>query len=174
MIPLQTAVVGGTVELKLQRDGPRGKTVETISLKIPAGIEDGRKIRLKQQGEAPIASGKPGDLLVTVRVAPHPFFERKGLNLEINLPLTLEEAIQGARVDVPTPQGTITLTVPPGTSSGRKLRVKGRGITGEDGTQGDLFAVAQIVLPDSLPAEAADTISRLNLGPRNPREKLRW
>ena len=173
-IPFQTAVSGGTVQIKVQRNGGRGPSTETITLKIPAGIEDGRKIRLKQQGEAAAGRGTPGDLLVTVRVTPHPFFERKGNNLEVNLPLTLREAIDGARVDVPTPQGTITLTVPAGTSSGKKLRIKGRGVTLEHGTQGDLFAIVQIVLPDSVPPDAANSIRNWDFGPADPRGKLRW
>ena len=173
-IPFRSAITGGSVQIKVHRGGADASSTETITLKIPAGIDDGRKIRLKQQGEAAARPGKPGDLLVTVRVAPHPFFERKGKNLEVDLPLTLSEAIEGARVDVPTPQGTITLTVPPGTSSGKKLRVKGRGVTMEDGSQGDLFAVVQIVLPDSVPSDAANTIRGWNLGPDNPRGKLKW
>lgn len=174
VIPFETAIAGGSVQIKVERQARQGRSTETITLKIPAGIEDGRKIRLKQQGEPPAGPGKPGDLLVTVRVTPHPFFERKGLNLEVGLPLTLSEAVSGARIDVPTPQGTITLTVPPGTSGGKRLRIKGHGITREDGTQGDLFAVVQIVLPDSIPTEIAQAIGDWNLGPKNPRGKLKW
>src|SRR4029077_17288334 len=108
---------------------------------------------LRGQGE-PGAHGAPaGDLLVTVHISPHPWFTRRGDNLEVKVPVPLAEAALGSKIDVPTPQGTITLTLPAGTSSGKKLRVKGRGIAAK-GETGDLYAEIQIVLPRAL--EPAD------------------
>lgn len=173
-VPFQTAVQGGSVQIRLQRDRRRPQSVETITAKIPAGIEDGRKIRLRQQGEPSPDGGKPGDLILTVHVEPHPYFTRKGADLEVDLPLTLEEAVFGAKVDVPTPNGTITLTIPQGTSSGKRLRVKGHGIPQADGKNGDLYAVAQIVLPESIPPEFSEAVRTSQLGPQHPRARLKW
>ena len=128
---------GGEVRLVVQR--PTGE-VETLTVKIPAGIESGKKIRLRGQGEPGPRGGPAGDLIVVVRVRPHPFFERKGSDLEVRVPVTLAEAALGAKIDIPTPKGTISLTVPPRTSSGRRLRVKGYGVPSADGKPGDLFA----------------------------------
>ena len=129
-IPFQTSITGGEAALTIRRAG--GK-VETISVKIPTGIEDGKKIRLRGQGETAPGGGKPGDLLIQIHVAAHPFFKRRGNNLEVVVPVTLAEAALGAKIDVPTPKGTITLTVPPGTSGGRKLARQGAGSGAEQG-----------------------------------------
>ena len=163
-ILFNTAVTGGQSQIVVQRAD--GKT-ETITAKIPAGIEDGMKIRLRGQGEpAPSRRGKPGDILITIHVAPHPSFTRTGKNLYVRLPVTLAEAVEGAKVDVPTPKGTVALKIPPGTSSGAKLRVKGHGVAPAKGEPGDLFAEVQIILPKKfsskakeLLGEAADALS---------------
>jgi DnaJ-class molecular chaperone len=170
-VPLQTVVKGGEVQVTLRRSDGRN---ETITVKIPPGIEDGKKIRLRGQGEPGTAGRKPGDILITVRVKPHPSFRCRGTDLEVDVPITLDEAITGAKVDVPTPHGTITLTIPPGSSSGKKLRAKGMGIPGRNGNAGDLFAIVQIVLPENLSEEAAEKIRALKLGPANPRSDLKW
>ncbi|HEY4233187.1 MAG TPA: J domain-containing protein, partial [Lacipirellulaceae bacterium] len=113
-VPLATAVLGGEAAVSVRRvDGH----VETIQLKIPAGIDDGKKIRLRGQGEPGEGGAPPGDILVTIRTSPHPFFRRTGNRLDVRVPVTLGEAALGAKIDVPTPQGTISLSVPPGTSS---------------------------------------------------------
>lgn len=144
-------------------------------MKIPPGIEDGRKIRLRGQGDPAPGSGKPGDLLILVRVAGHPFFRRQGEHLELTVPVTLTEAALGAKIDVPTPRGTITLTVPPGTSSGRRLRVKGHGIARSKELPGDLFAEIRIVLPPQIDAATAEHIRAIDQRyPLNPRAELRW
>lgn len=171
-IPFQTAAMGGMQEFSLRRSGG---TAETIRVKIPAGIESGKTIRLRGQGE-PGAGGAPaGDLLVTIRIATHPYYSRKGLDLEVKLPITLAEAALGAKVDVPTPHGVVTVTIPPGASSGRRIRLRGQGIHKAEGPQGDLYAELQIALPKHLDAESQELIrqlqSRLN---DNPRAELRW
>ncbi len=169
-IPFATAVKGGSIDLSLARNG----RPETVSVKIPQGIEDGKKIRLRGQG-ASTEDGQKGDLLLTIRVAPHPFFTRRGKNLEVRLPLTLGEAVQGAKVDVPTPWDVISLRVPPRTSSGAKLRIKGHGIHAADGKNGDLFAIVEIVLPDKIDDAALEVIKRLEAEyKQNPRASLRW
>lgn len=170
-VPLQTAVKGGEAAVTVQRPG--GK-VETISVKIPAGIEDGKKIRLRGQGEASATGGKPGDILIRVKVAPHPYFTRRGNDLEVIIPVTLAEAALGAKIDVPTPSGAITLTIPPCTSGGRRLRIKGHGVAGK-GKQGDLYAVIRIVLPDELDEQSREEIREIDARhPSHPRADLRW
>jgi len=139
------------------------------------GRKDGKKIRLREQGEESPDGGKPGDILITVRVAPHPCFERRGKNLYVKVPVTLAEAALGGKIDVPTPKGTISLTVPPGTSSGQKLRIAGHGIAPAKGPAGDLYAEIQIVLPESLDDESLESIKRLaERPPLSPRSELRW
>jgi DnaJ-class molecular chaperone len=150
-------------------------SVETIHVKIPAGIDDGKKIRLRGQGEPGAHGGPAGDIIIKIHVAPHPHFRRTGKRLDVTVPITLLEALRGAKVDVPTPHGTITLTVPPGSSSGTKLRVKGQGVKAGDGPPGDLFAELQIVLPKGLSdAEREQLASVIEKHHDNPREDLAW
>lgn len=170
-VPFATAMLGGEAALSLTRSG--GKT-ENISVKIPAGVEDGKKIRLRGQGDPSPAGGPNGDILLTINVAPHPCYKRTGKRLDVVAPITLSEAIGGAKIDVPTPKGTITLSVPPGSSSGKKLRVRGHGVQSGD-PPGDLFVELQIVAPDSLSEQDAKTIRDvLSRYPQSPRETLRW
>jgi DnaJ-class molecular chaperone len=122
---------------------PTGKEVE---VKIPAGLSDGQQIRLKGQG-LPAGPGAIGDALITVTIAPHPLFERDGANLRLELPVTLYEAVLGAKVRVPTLEGAVELAIPAGASSGRTFRLRGKGISGK-ATAGDLFVTIRIVLPE--------------------------
>jgi DnaJ-class molecular chaperone len=171
-IPFGTAISGGEIQLGLRRQS--GET-ETIVVKIPPGIEDGKKMRLRGKGEPAVGRGTAGDLMLTVHVAPHPFFSRKGNDLLVRLPITLGEAVAGASVDVPTPSGTVSLHVPPGTSSGKKLRIKGHGVAPKSGVKGDLLAEMQIVLPANLPEADRETIRQIDArNPSNPRQALRW
>jgi curved DNA-binding protein len=113
--------------------------------------------------------------LITVRVASHPCYQRRGNDLIVTVPVTLAEAALGAKVDVPTPKGVITLTVPPGSSSGRRLRVKGHGVTVNKGENGDLFAELRIVLPKQLDDAALEQIRDLDRQyPLQPRTELQW
>jgi len=176
-IPFVTAIVGGEVQLSVRRESAE---TETIVVKIPAGIEDGKKIRLRGHGEpAPSRGGTAGDILITVRVGTHPFFSRRGNNLDVKVPVTLAEAALGSKIDIPTPRGTIVLRVPAGTSSGRKLRVKGRGVAPKGVDPGDLFAEILIVLPHALDDEGRELIRQFDAiankgGPQNPRSELHW
>jgi curved DNA-binding protein len=170
-IPFTTAITGGEVELDVRR--PAGKS-PTIKVQIPAGIEDGKKIRLRGQGE-PAPGGAVGDLLLTVRVASHACFRRRGNHLHVKVPVTLPEAALGSKVDVPTPRGTVALRVPPGTSGGTKLRVKGHGVAPQDGQAGDLLAEIQIVLPDEIDEASQEMIRGLDQRySQDPRENLEW
>lgn len=171
-IPFNVSITGGEVQITVGRQ--TGKT-ETISVKIPPGVEDGKKIRVRGQGGPGARGGQPGDILITVRVAPHPYFQRRGNHLHVKVPVTLAEAALGASVDVPTPSGTVSLKVPPGTSGGTKLRVKGHGVTPRGGPPGDLFAEIQIVLPKDLGETDRQAIREFDRRhPQNPRTQLRW
>ena len=155
-IPFNTAVMGGFRDISLQRGGK----YETIQIKIPPGVDTGKKIRLRGRGE-PGPSGESGDLIVTIDVAPHPHFKRQGQNLELRLPVTVGEAALGSTVDVPTPSGVVSLKIPPGSSSGRRLRVKGQGVRATNGEAGDLYVELQIKLPESLDNAARDAIAQI-------------
>jgi DnaJ-class molecular chaperone len=172
-VPFRIAVSGGEVSLRLVRPG---RKTETIAVKIPAGIEDGKVIRLRGQGEASSSGGPPGDLLINVRVASHAHYRRDELGLIVRVPVTLAEAALGAKVDVPTPHGVISLKVPPGTSSGTRLRAKGQGIHTGDGRIGDLYAEIMIAIPKQLDDKAADLVRQLDqrLQQRDPRAELEW
>jgi curved DNA-binding protein len=171
-VPMATSVSGGEAQVAVRRqDG----SVETIRVKIPAGIDDGKKIRLRGQGEPGTRGGPDGDIIIKVNVAPHPHFRRTGKRLDVTVPITLLEALRGAKVDVPTPHGTITLTVPPGSSSGTRLRVKGHGVKGGDGPPGDLFAELQIEMPKTLTPEEREQIAAIvEHYQDNPRADLTW
>jgi len=171
-IPFATSINGGEVSLDIHCPSGKGGA---LNVKIPPGIEDGKKIRLRGQGEPAAGGGVPGDLLLTVRVTPHPCFQRRGNHLHVKLPVTLSEAALGAKVDVPTPRGTVALRIPPGTSSAAKLRIKGHGVASANGPAGDLFAEVQIVLPDTLDEASRKAIRQLDdRYSHDPRANLRW
>ncbi|QDV73255.1 DnaJ C-terminal domain-containing protein [Botrimarina mediterranea] len=171
-VPFATAVTGGEAAITVARGG--GKQ-ETLTVKIPAGIDDGKKIRLRGQGNPDPSGGSAGDILLTIRVASHPIFRRNGRRLDVTVPITLAEAAEGAKVDLPTPKGTITLTIPPGTSSGKRLRVKGHGVDPRGENPGDLYAEVQIVLPEGLSAEDRGLLASVSSRyTQQPRRELRW
>lgn len=141
---------------------------KTIDLKLPQGLEDGTKIRIAGKGEQ--GSAGRGDAIVTIEIAPHRFFTREENNIRLNLPVTLKEAVLGAKVKVPTPEGPVMLTIPKGTSSGKVLRLKDRGFMAKDGKRGDQLVSVEIEVPASDPelqkfAESWDTTG-------NPRASL--
>src|SRR4051794_10677066 len=118
---------------------------KTIDLKLPQGLEDGTRIRLAGKGEE--GPGGRGDAIVTIEIAPHRFYTREGTNIRLELPVTLKEAVLGAKVKVPTPEGPVMLTVPKGTTSGKVLRLKGRGFAAKDGKRGDQLVTVSIDVP---------------------------
>ncbi|MEX0351550.1 MAG: DnaJ C-terminal domain-containing protein [Paracoccaceae bacterium] len=138
------SVYGASQKLTLP-DGDR------VEVKIPAGITDGQTIRLRGKGDAGIGQGAPGDALVTVSVAPHPLFQRVGDDIRITLPISLDEAILGGKVPAPTIDGKVNVTVPPGTSSGRTLRLRGKGVK-KRGTsdRGDQLIELTVVMPKEI------------------------
>ncbi len=146
----------------------------TIKVNIPAGVADGQKIKLRGKGHPSPDGGAAGDLVLSVTVRKHPVFERDGLNLRVNVPVTFVEATLGATIEVPTLGGDpVKLRVAPGTPSGRILRVKGRGVSTSKGT-GDLLAVVQVAVPSHLSTEAREALERFHeLEPHeNPRDDL--
>jgi DnaJ-class molecular chaperone len=147
---------------------PTGKEIDA---KIPAGLADGQVIRLKGQG-LPGPGGAVGDALITVSIAEHPLFKREGANLRLELPVTLYEAVLGGKVRVPTLDGAVELGIPPGTSSGRTLRVKGKGLPGTAGA-GDLYATIRIMLPEHGDAELEELMKTWRDGkPYDPRRDM--
>ena len=173
-IPFRLAIDGGKADVRVDRGG---KT-ETISVTVPQGLPDGARMRLRGQGLPGTGGAAAGDLLLEVGVEPHPCFRRDGDTLEVTLPISLAEALEGARVDVPTPWGTIALRIPPGTSGGRKLRAAGMGVRHANGATGDLIAEVQIVLPDPADAAAAERLREAAraacAAAANPRAGLSW
>lgn len=134
---------------------PSGKT---MALNLPAGVTDGQVIRLKGQGGTSLAGGPPGDALVTVRLVRHPLFSPEGANLRLDLPISLDEAVLGGKVTVPTLSGKVQVSVPANSSSGKSLRLKGKGLPGKTGT-GDLLVTLRIVLPEE-PDEALEKLMK--------------
>jgi DnaJ-class molecular chaperone len=163
-VSLEEAVNGAEKRVRL----PTGKE---LNVKIPAGVSSGQQIRLKGQGET--APGhRPGDLLITVTIAPHPFFKVDGNDLRVELPITLYEAVLGGKVRVPTLGGAVELSIPKNTSSGRTFRLKGKGLP-KSGGAGDLYVTTRIILPDGNDAELEALMQKWrDQHPYNPRSDL--
>jgi len=163
-VSLEESVKGVAKRVRL----PTGKELD---VKIPAGVTAGQQIRLKGQGET--APGhRPGDLLITVSIAPHAFFKVDGSDLRVDLPITLYEAVLGGKVRVPTLGSAVELSIPKNTSSGRTFRLKGKGLPKATGT-GDLFVTTRIMLPDGNDAELEALMQKWRDGhPYNPRSDL--
>ena len=160
-VPLSDAAMLATQRITLS-DG------KTIDLKLPAGVEDGTQMRLAGKGEP--GPGGNGDAIVVIHLQPHAYFRREGENLRLDLPISLDEAVHGAKVKVPTPEGAVMLTVAPGSSSGKTLRLGGKGFTRKDGSRGDQLVTLEVQLPEG----DADLIQRLDgwRDPRNLRARL--
>jgi DnaJ-class molecular chaperone len=143
----------------------------SVSLTVPAGVEDGQTLRLKGKGAAAPGEGPPGDLFVHIAIRPHRFFQREGNDIRLELPVTLKEAVLGARIRVPTPSGMVMLTVPRGSTSGAVLRLKGKGVA-RPGAQGDLLVTLKVVLPKEVdPALEAFLSSWTPQGEENVRKE---
>lgn len=165
-LDFETAVRGETVTLQT----PNGQ----VKVKIPSGVEDGKRIRARGKGEPSPDGGAPGDLMLTVHVRKHPVFERDGNNLRVKLPVTFVEATLGATIEVPTLGGApVKLKIQPGTPSGRVLRVKGRGVVTAKAT-GDLLAEVQVAVPSHLSDKAKQALEAFNaeMPDENPRADL--
>ena len=165
-VDFMEAVHGETMTL----NGPTGQ----VKVKIPAGVSDGQKIRVRGKGHPSHDGGQPGDIVLEVKVAKHPVFERDGVNIRVTVPVTFVEAALGATIEVPTLDGdTVKLKVAPGTPNARVLRVKGRGVKTAK-AQGDLLAVVSIAVPSQLDAKATEALEAFAAAAPtdNPREEL--
>lgn len=170
-IPFLTAVLGGTTTIELSRDGGRR---EVLEVKIPPGTDTGSKLRLRGQG-SPAMGGRPaGDLVIRVTVEPHSYYRRDGRDLSVEVPLSLDEAVLGARLEVPTPHGSRTLTIPPGTSTGQRLRLKGQGVPAHGNKPaGDLYVIPKVVVPRHVDDESCRLIREFaDRNPLRPRDGL--
>lgn len=154
-ISLKEAVTGTERTLTLQRPGRGGEEPTRLTVKIPAGVHTGSKVRLAGQGAPGLRGGPPGDLYIEVDVAEHPLVRREGDDLHIDLPVTVMEAMLGGEVSVPTFQGDVVMKIPPGSQSGRRLRLRGRGVPPlKGGAPGDLYLHLQVKVPEEATDEA--------------------
>jgi len=168
-IDFTTAALGGTRTIRVGESPTRD-----IDVVIPKAFNDGGRLRVRGAGMPSTRGGPAGDLILTVRVARHPLFRRDTLNLELDVPISIAEAALGARVSVPTLTGSVELSIPPGTSSGQRLRLKGLGILDEAGKAGDLFAVAKVVAPKSLEPDEREALEKLGKRMGSVREGPLW
>ncbi|HEY3621428.1 MAG TPA: J domain-containing protein [Roseiarcus sp.] len=166
-VPLATIAYGGSIRVAL----PTGRTLDVA---VPAGIEDGKSIRLRGQGHPARRGGSPGDVIVTIRHAAHPLFRVEGRDLRLDLPITLYEAILGARVRAPTLSGEVEVSIAPGANGGRVLRLRGKGLPGgAEQAAGDLLATLRIVLPNEPDAELTALMRKMrDQKPYQPRSAV--
>lgn len=168
-ITFEEAALGGTRRVKL----PGGKRFD---VKIPIGVREGQTIRLRGLGEPGIqGGGSAGDALITITIEPHPYFRREGRDIHLDLPITLNEALHGAKVQVPTLQGHVTMVVPAGANAGQVFRLKGKGIPGSGPLQagGDQLITLQIVLPEQTDQNLSEIVKRWEAAhPYDPRKKF--
>jgi molecular chaperone DnaJ len=147
---------------------------EVVQVRVPAGINDGDRVRVEGAGNAGIRGGPPGDLYITARVAPHPVFRREGDDVHTVLPIAVHEAALGARIDVPAPDGSARLRVPPGTQSGQRFRLRERGAASmRDGRRGDLVVEVRLMLPKLIDERSKELLREFGrINGRNVRELL--
>lgn len=167
-IPFRTAIRGG--ELTFQ--GPSG---ERLTARIPPGVANGAKLRLAGKGQPSPLGGPPGDLIVQVHTQPDAVFTRDGSDIYVELPISVAEAVLGATVDVPSLDGPVSVTVPAGTSSGQKLRLRGKGGLKSDGSPGDQYVQIKVVVPKNIDAESRKLIEEFaKRNKQSPRDGLAW
>lgn len=143
------------------RGSGRGVSTRTVQARIPAGVKDGARIRLKGKGGAGERGGAAGDLYVKVSITPHPVFGRKGDNITVDVPVTFAEAALGADIPVPTPRGeSVKIRIPAGATNGRTFRVRGKGIRGKDGKNGDVLATINVAVPQNMSSEAREALEQ--------------
>lgn len=168
-ITFEQAARGTNLPLQINRDG----RLETIEVKIPPGVKQGSRIRLRGQGQRD-TRGRASDLFIVTNVAAHPYFRREDLDIHLDVPLSVYEAMLGTKLDVPTLDGTVALTIPPGTNSGAKLRIKGRGFARGE-AKGDQICVVRITVPKHLDDEDRKLVEQLRAKhPLVPRSELPW
>lgn len=163
-LEFRDAALGGEHRITIARPTADGRSrQETVTVRIPPGVADGGRIRLRGKGGEGHGGGPPGDLYARIRVQPHRLFRREGRDLYLDLPISVHEAVLGAQVEVPTLTGHVTVTIPPGTDSGTKLRLRGKGVPQPSGRgAGDLYVIAQIKVPKGLAADARARIEAIS------------
>ena len=160
------AVNGATRRLTL----PDGSVLDVT---IPPGTRDGQVLRLRGKGRAGVGGGPPGDALVELRVRPHRYFRRRGDDIELEMPVSLAEAVLGGRVEVPTPTGPVTMTVPKGANTGTVLRLKGKGVPRANGSRGDEYVTLKVALPEGPDPELERLVAEWQAGKAyNPRQAM--
>ena len=173
-IPFLDAIRGTQTRIRVGRRGGLTQKVESFRVKIPAGVKTGSRIRVPGKGDLAEFGGPPGDLFLVVRVQPHPFFSRRRNNVLCKVPITIDEAVLGAEIEVPTVEGKARLKIPSGTQNGQKFRLRGRGApSAKGGGRGDQLVEVQVVLPtvkDERSKEILREFAQLN--PQNLREKI--
>jgi DnaJ-class molecular chaperone len=144
-----------------------------LDIGIPPGARDRQTLRLRGKGDLGPEGGEPGDALIEITIRPHPFFKRDGDDIRLNLPISLTEAVLGGKVTVPTPAGPVAATIPKGSSSGKILRLKGKGVPRPNGSRGDEYLTLQIMLPDPADPELEAFVSKWPAGrTHNPRRQM--
>ncbi len=176
-LSFEEAAKGGERQISVGRPtASGGRRAEVVTVRIPAGVSDGGRIRLPGKGGEGLGGGPPGDLFARIKVGKHPLFTREGRDLHLDLPITVTEAVLGARIEVPTLEGGVTLSIPPHTDSGKKLRLREKGIPNpkRGGKPGDLYVTVQISVPRELDDEAKKKLEALSaFDPPDIRAKLR-
>ena len=170
-ISFEQAIRGTTVEVRL--NSPDRSIDETISVKIPPGVDEGAKVRVRGKGQ-PAAAGR-GDLIIHVHVEPHAYFRREGKDILLDLPLSMAEAVNGVTVSVPTIDGRVELKIPAGIQSGKRLRIKEKGVTQRDGSRGDQYCRILVLLPTGLSDDEKKQLADIEKQhPFNPRQDTGW
>lgn len=169
-IDFMTAAIGGARNVSVRDESGR---VTSIDVKVPAGVPNGGSLRIAGKGRQGIAGGPCGDLLLIIKIAPHPWFTRDGLDISIDVPISIAEAALGTTADIPLLKGTVALRIPPGTSSGKRLRVPGQGIAPASGPAGDFYALIQIVAPTAIGPDEESALRAVAARLPNPRQN-RW
>jgi DnaJ-class molecular chaperone len=173
-LDLRQAALGTEQRLTLARPTPQGPRQETVTVKVPRGMTEGARIRIPGKGAEGAGGGQAGDLYATIRIRPDPHFRVEGRDLHLDVPVTVAEATLGAAVEVPTLEGRATVTLPPGTDGGQRLRLRGKGIPGA-GSQpaGDLYVTVRIRVPRNLDESGRRAVEALrDLDPADPRAEL--
>lgn len=166
------AVHGTSVEVDVTQDG---RNRQTLDVRIPPAVVDGQRIRIKGRGRPGKHGGAAGDLFLRCSVRPHPYFRLDGLDVTVDLPVTITEAALGAKIEVPTIGGPVEMTVPPGMASGGKLRLRGKGLRDAAGKAGDQIVVIRVVPPKSLTAEQRRLLEQLrDVSTEDPRRQCPW
>ena len=168
-VDFMTAALGGVRNVNLESNGQP----INLDVRIPPGIESGGDLRLRGKGGEGVGGGPAGDLVLHITVAPHPWFRREGLDVIVEVPISIAECALGTSVEVPLLESTATLRVPAGTASGKRLRLKGKGVAAK-GSTGDLYAVIRVEAPKSLGDEDRAALERMKANEPDPRADAPW